>query len=358
MTIPLAHRPAVRLGGIEALRGLAASAVVLCHAARHVDKARGAPGLILAFQAGHAGVDLFFVISGFIILYVHGRDIGRPARLAHYLRRRCSRVLPLYWIALGLTIGMVVAAGHAAPGPLATLRSALLLPSWSEPILGIAWTLQWEMLFYALFAVLIVDRRAGAAMFLVWLASIAAAAVGLRPAWLAPSVCGAYGVEFFFGMAAAHVLRTRTVPAPRLLACAGAAGFLTAMALESAGVLGGFGLRGRFAYGLSAMLLLLGVAALDRAKVTRVPAWLRRLGGASYSIYLFQFVFIGLAWQTLLKAGLTQTLSSEDLFIILAAVALAGGVLANQLVERPLLRGMQRKAGGSGGDGFVSPSLP
>ena len=53
-----------RLMSIEVLRGVAATAVVLCHAARHIDKTFGAPGLIVVFQAGHSGVDLFFVISG------------------------------------------------------------------------------------------------------------------------------------------------------------------------------------------------------------------------------------------------------------------------------------------------------
>lgn len=347
MTLTRQDRPAVRLSGIEALRGLAAVAVVLCHAARHVDKAVAAPGLILAFQAGHAGVDLFFVISGFIILYVHGPDIGRPARLGHYLRRRCGRVLPLYWVALGGTIAISLAAGHAAPAPLDTLWSALLLPSFADPLLGIAWTLQLEMLFYALFAVLVADRRTGTACFAVWLVSLVAAAAAGRPAWLPFSVCSAYGLEFFLGMAAALMLRRWKVPAPRLAAFAGAGGFLTAMALESAGVLDGFGLPGRLAYGLAAMLLVLGVAASNLAGALPVPPWLRRMGDASYSIYLFQFVFIGLVWQALLRAGLNHALSYGGLFTILAAAALAGGLLMAHLVESPLLQATQRKAGAS-----------
>jgi peptidoglycan/LPS O-acetylase OafA/YrhL len=74
-----------RLGGIEALRGLAAISVIFYHVSRHVNQAFGTPGLVAAFQAGHAGVELFFVISGFIILFVHGQDSGRPRRLGHYI---------------------------------------------------------------------------------------------------------------------------------------------------------------------------------------------------------------------------------------------------------------------------------
>jgi len=70
-----------KLTGIEASRGVAATAVVLYHSARHLDHVYGVPGLMRVFQFGHAGVDLFFVISGFIILFVHYGDLGRPERL-------------------------------------------------------------------------------------------------------------------------------------------------------------------------------------------------------------------------------------------------------------------------------------
>ena len=84
---------------IEALRGLAATAVVFYHTARHTDKAYGTPLLRQIFQFGHAGVDLFFVLSGFIILFVHFRDIGQPGRLSYYANRRFTRVMPTYWVA-------------------------------------------------------------------------------------------------------------------------------------------------------------------------------------------------------------------------------------------------------------------
>ena len=156
---PPPERP--RLGGIEALRGLAASAVVLYHAARHVDKAYGAPGLAHAFLPGHAGVDLFFVLSGFIILHVHARDIGVPARLPHYANRRFSRVMPLYWVALCVTILAGSLGGHGWPAPWRVAVSASLLPAHLEPLLGVAWTLQYEIVFYAAFALLVLDRKSG-----------------------------------------------------------------------------------------------------------------------------------------------------------------------------------------------------
>src|SRR5215467_10685301 len=106
---------ATKLSGIEISRGLAASAVVLYHAARHLNQAYGMPTLTSVFQFGHAGVDLFFVISGFIIVYVHYNDIGTPDRLGHYVSRRITRVMPTYWVALAVTTLIAVAGSRGVP---------------------------------------------------------------------------------------------------------------------------------------------------------------------------------------------------------------------------------------------------
>ncbi len=121
--------------------------MVIYHSARHLDHVYGLPGLARATQAGHAGVDLFFAISGFIILFVHGGDIGRPGRFARYAGRRLTRILPAYWVALAVTIGLGVAGSHGFPAVFEVVWSALLLPSDHTPLLGIAWTLQHEIVF-------------------------------------------------------------------------------------------------------------------------------------------------------------------------------------------------------------------
>ena len=330
-----------RLHGIEMLRGLAACAVVLSHAARHVDKAWHAPGLIRLFQPGHAGVDLFFVISGFIILFVHHGDVGVPGRLPNYLGRRFTRVMPLYWVALGLTLVLALAGRHKAPDPVDVLWSGLLLPSMAEPLLGVAWTLQNEAVFYAVFAVLIASRAAGLVLMGAWFCFIVLTSLGMGWPGVAPALGGVFSLQFFMGMGAALLVRRDRVPAPLTLAGTGAALFLLAMAGDSAGVLDGFGGLARLAYGLPATMVVAGLAAAEWAGRLAVPGWALRLGGASYSIYLFQFVFIGAAWQAWLRLGLGPW--REACFVLLAVAALAGGVAASRLVERPLLDLLRRR---------------
>ena len=76
---------ATRLLGIDACRGAAVTAVLLFLATRQLNWAFGVPFLLRAFQFGHAGADVFFVISGFVVLYVHYEHIGTPARLIGFV---------------------------------------------------------------------------------------------------------------------------------------------------------------------------------------------------------------------------------------------------------------------------------
>lgn len=333
-----------RLLSIQALRGVAAFAVVLYHASRHVDQAFTAPDLIRLFRSGHAGVDLFFIISGFIIAFVHHRDVGAPGRVTDYLVRRLTRVFPLYWIALALTVAMDLAGGHMAPTLPSLLWNALMLPTVEEPILGIAWTLQFELVFYAAFAALICSRTAGLVVILSWLMWIVVANSGLvDPGGIAVPLWGFYSVEFFLGMVVAQALRSTRVPMPRVLAAAGGVLFLAAMTLESVDILPGYGVAARLAYGGAAGLLVLGLTAAEQAGQLTTPKWLEVLGEASYSIYLFHFVFVGTAWQFLLKSGADRHVSAIIAFLFLAGAALVGGLVTARFVERPLLRMMRTK---------------
>ena len=159
------------------------------------------------------------MISGFIILYVHYHDINSPPRLRHYIGRRFTRVMPTYWVALALTI-FIAAGGHTElPSVSDLFWSVSLAPSDHRLLLGIAWTLRFELLFYAIFCILILHRITGLIVMGVWLAAIIVVAtghsVGPGPISL---LTGTFNLEFFFGMAAAYTLRNRSIPAPKNVA--------------------------------------------------------------------------------------------------------------------------------------------
>ncbi len=263
--------------------GLAATAVVLYHASRHLDKIYGVPILRDTLQFGHAGVDLFFV---------------------------------------GMT------------------------PSGHNLILGIAWTLRFELVFYVIFSILILNRISGLTVLAVWLAAIVAVAIA-RTALPGPAglLTGAFNLQFFFGMAIAYTLRHSKIAAPRLWLAAGASLFAAAAVAEGMGLLDGYADHSRLIYGIPSALIIFGAAEAGRQGHLIVPAPLRVLGAASYSIYLFQFVFIGVFWQLWLHAGLDRWTPHIASFPLLAGSGIGGGIIMSRWVEHPLIR-LVRGGGG------------
>jgi len=329
-----------KLQGIEAARGVAAALVVVYHAARHLD----ANGLGLPWAAGlerfgHAGVDFFFVLSGFIILFAHWGDVGRPDALPRYAERRCTRIFPLYWPVFAVSLALAVLGSRALrPDAGSLLANFLLLPTAEQPILGVAWTLQHEMLFYALFAVLLVSRPLGLALLVLWVAWVLSVAGGAleRPlGGFGRVALSAYNVQFALGMASAWILRRARVPAAGWVALLGACAFFATGLAESRGSVDGYGDFARLLYGAAAWLFMLGIVERERATGFRVPRLLAVLGQASYAIYLVHLLCIGLAFKLFERIGATA-LHAHVQLALLVALGIAGGVLVSRWIELPM----------------------
>ena len=94
----------------------------------------------------------------------------------------------------------------------------------------------------------------------------------------------------------------------------------------------------RLAYGLPSAMILLGAVEISRRGSSQIPRLLQALGSASYSLYLFQFIFIGLLWKIWLAAGLDTMVSPAVGVAAFATLAITGGIIMSRLVEYPLMR--------------------
>jgi len=349
-----------KLQGIEAARGIAAALVVVYHSARHLDgNGFGLPWAAGIEKFGHAGVDFFFVLSGFIILFAHWEDVGKRSALPRYAERRCTRIYPLYWPVFGFSLALAMLGSRGLRPDVGTLcANVLLLPTQETPILGVAWTLQHEMLFYALFACLLVARVPGLALLSAWIAWGAAVALGwiaAPEASFARTLVSAYNLQFVMGMAAAWVVRRYRLPRPGALASLGALGFFATGIVESRGLLDGYADPARLWYGLAAWLFVVGIVARERARGLSVPSLLAILGKASYSIYLVHLLCIGLAYKLFERVGVTG-LDPRVQHALLIAVGIVSGVLVSKWFEYPLM-GVARRcwARAFGGEQAVRP---
>ncbi len=328
-----------RLTGIEAGRGIAALLVVAMHARGHLLKAFGAFPHQAVFAFGHTGVDFFFVLSGFIILHVHRNDIGRPARLGHYLGRRVTRVLPLYLAVLAVSLTLS-AVRHPLPSPLALVNAALLLPLPLPLPVPVAWTLQHEAVFYAVFAILIVSRRVGTALFGVWLLLIGCDILAVRTGPGIGRLVDLYSpfdLEFFLGMLAANLVHRVRIPYAWTVLLLGVAGFFGLGVAEDLHRVVGPANGTHLGYGLASMVMVLGLVELERQERLPTPRALLRLGGASYSLYITHLLIIGAAWQLLVLCRLDVVLPVWSQFALLVAGAMLAGIVVSRLIEMPLI---------------------
>jgi exopolysaccharide production protein ExoZ len=126
-------------------------------------------------QFGSAGVEFFFVLSCFIISYAHRADIGRPAALPSFVWRRAIRIYPAYWMVfLGVAalVFSVPAFKEGLPqGGIVWIKSLLLVPQdpivvggTGAPLIIVAWSLRYELVFYVAFGLFIISLLVGLAV--------------------------------------------------------------------------------------------------------------------------------------------------------------------------------------------------
>jgi exopolysaccharide production protein ExoZ len=294
-----------KLRSIQVLRAIAACAVVVLHAVPDVHAPAGNAGY------GAAGVDLFFVISGFIMASVaQGRAPGQ------FLRDRLWRIYPLWWIAVLPWLFMVPRR------PIFTLSSLSLWPIYAGgyyvPVLKVGWTLSFELLFY-LGMTLAIATRAVVPLALYALFLMGALTTA-NP--LLHFVGSPMALEFLMGVAVARLPRHRALGSLIPLG-------LFLFALTSPGIgdveasLGPqWALWRAVQWGMPAALIVWGVLSLDRLFDHRRFDLPVAIGDASYSIYLFHpLAAFGLAFA----------------WPIRLATALGTGWAMHLLVERRIL---------------------
>jgi peptidoglycan/LPS O-acetylase OafA/YrhL len=333
---------------IEAARGLAAVMVVLMHAANlmRVEHLSGHVGLGNVFGFGYVGVDFFFVLSGFIIAHVNSAELGHAGSVPHYLWRRFSRVYPIYWVILLLSM-LLTTAGHLVAGKglqwdmgLSDVATTVfLVPGVAEPkYVGVAWSLCYEVVFYSVFCALLLNVRVGTAIFVTWSAYIVAHALGWVATALPLKLSDIQCLQFLFGMAVAALARKYSLRVSVWMLPVAVLAFALAVLLETRGPWKPHSQPGAVLLGLGAAAILLLLVGLERHKALRTPAWLVRIGSVSYSIYLGHILFINTAYWLLLKLHLYHVLPEPLVYGIGVAVGLCCTMLIGHYVELPLVR--------------------
>ena len=336
---------------IQYLRGFAALGVLLYHASQRA----GA-----AFGAGAAGVDVFFVISGFIMWTVSARRATGPG---DFLLRRAGRIAPLYWSVTLLVVGLDLLRPSLFPNMRLdaphVIQSLLFVPHRDPtgaiaPVIVPGWTLNYEAFFYVTFALTLLlpaGRRAWALTAV--LGGLCLLGLFLpRDRWAAAyTYTDPLVLEFVAGAWLAKAAAAGRLGGAAAAWTAIGAGLLILVAVAVAGVdVNGWA---RLLYwGLPAWLIAWGALSLEGGGRMAVFPPLKLLGDASYSIYLAHGLALSLVFR--LIGGLGLPFAAQ--LALAAPFAVLAGLACYVLVERPLLTVFHgRRRSSPGGRRAVAP---
>lgn len=327
---------------LQMARGLAALAVTLFHTSgMFADPRFGFDRPFWAWTArGDLGVDFFFVLSGFIIMMAHHRDIGHPERLGNYAFKRFVRIYPMYWIFTLLVVLGAAAIGGVStvphrPADVASVTTLIRFSGFSTPV-ATAWTLFHEMLFYGFFALLIFRRWLGIVALALWFGTVAVLfhymAFG---AWsFLGTLLSAHNLSFLFGIGAYFL--TSRLGRNGAMACLVAAAGLIVLT---------FWLEGRWGqtdplrlgYNLEFAMLIASVVALERYGRIRESVLLAAIGNASYTLYLCHENIGALALKLAVRVGLARWLDHHVLYCLIVVGIVVFSLVVYRYVEAPLL---------------------
>lgn len=360
MTVePLDNRPRPLLS-VQALRAVAALMVLAYHLVT-----TSAYGWLRSESAGYeiarwieavgfAGVDLFFVISGVVMVYSSYDQLGERREVVPFIKRRVARIYPLYWVCTAAVLAIAwfapsLATREKFDSPVIA-KSFTLWPQSTYPIVAVGWTLTYEMFFYLVFAALIaLPRRVLPLALCLWaIGTLVAFSICDQPEFREsgdghlrlPLYASPLTLEFIAGCligwhARSGLLRGGSAALAVALSMLLLAGYLNIIEPQKFG----YGFWRVATFGTAAALAAYGGIALEHSRKLSIPSALRRCGDASYSLYLTHMYVLWAVAALWPRAG-SATVVDSRITLTLLALAVCGATAAvnYRAVERPLHR--------------------
>lgn len=344
-----------RRAEIQWLRALAACEVVICHSfllTKHITTNAALPAWYQPFSA--IGVELFFIVSGYVICM----RVGAAEKAWPFLRSRILRLYPMYWIFTSLAVVAYLLnsawrLNNFTPDLATLAKSYLILPQMKFPILGVGWTLEHEMIFYGSVAAMLltVGGSTPARLALAWLLAAFGAAGIVFGGVPSPKIAGVPGAgayaalshlfsPFMFAFGFGWMMRAleEMRPFERMLNALPFAAF----ALAAFWLAPDWGLQPIYRIGVAAILFSGFIACRRLFSDNALNRLVWKLGDASFSVYLSHWFILSAAGKLLGHLDVPASLELP-VRIIGIAFSIAVGVAIFIMVEKPLDRWLRRR---------------
>ncbi len=346
-----------KIENIQALRGVAALLVVFFHIMATERKFGNGGAILPSFlEIGNTGVDLFFVISGFIMVTVTRGKFQNFRYTLGFSYKRATRIYPLYWFytALMLVYFLLPQEMFARSREDVDLfRSFLLLPQINMPLLVIAWSLTHEMYFYGIFAVLLLfsEKRftkllAGWAFLVIVVGAVFWSAPSSNFAAAMQLITHPLTMEFIAGCIIAKMVFSGIRAHGLTLLGVGIFILVINRILFNDISIYNSALDGwirLFFNGVPCALIVYGATAAELGAGVKFPKFLQIVGDSSYSIYLSHYMVLsmtGRLWPIIMgRLHINGAGYMDNMFAIagMLFVVLAVGIGSYNLIEKPLL---------------------
>jgi exopolysaccharide production protein ExoZ len=349
------------LMSVQVLRALAATAVLIGHTLSNVGQLErhivGSTTRAFAFPGGF-GVDLFFAISGLIMIISSERLYAKPSSRQIFLTRRAIRLVPLYWVVTIAYVPLLLLGHHGFQGnilkALATSLAFIPYPTYGFdgtdvfPLYTLGWTLNYEVFFYCIFAIFIVlPRREATWAVIVFLVLASVFGLLIQPTntalqfWSQPII-----LEFGFGLLVGALWLTPTRVNWSICVVILICSILVVAAdplrltIKIANLSTANDLRRVLGWGLPAAAILLSVTFLEKEVHFKCLAvrMLGFVGECSYSLYLvhpFALLFLMKLWE---KFALLEAFGIMSLIFSIFVTSYGIAIITHILFEKPLTR--------------------
>jgi peptidoglycan/LPS O-acetylase OafA/YrhL len=332
---------------VQALRAVAALMVVLDHCiigwfTRVLHRSTDS----LFWTNGAAGVDIFFAISGFVMIVQLSGLAKHRKPILLFLQRRVTRIVPLYWLSTTLKVAILVAIPVLANDTRITLHNIIgsylfiFTPDARNdlfPVIALGWTLNFEMFFYVTFAFAMLFKNRIMGVLAGLLGVLAVVGMFYQPTWLPVTrVASPLLLEFLFGTFIGHLAMTRKIPGLLLSGGLLIAGFIALLTIHTP--YGGVQYQWRFIlWGVPAAAIVLGAVGLEEKLGGSIPKWIVSLGDSSYAIYLIQVFVLPCAGIAIARIGLAGGTAACAWIVGGLTLTSLAGEITHRYIEVPIL---------------------
>ncbi|WP_434695316.1 acyltransferase [Pseudomonas sp. Z1-14] len=346
-----------KLDWVQALRGIAALLVVLCHAREYLAGSPNYPIIESVLLPGAMGVDLFFIISGFIMVYSTRKATGTLDDVRDFAIKRFSRIWPTYTVATILWVFIAdvgISYFASTDNWIVFLKSIFFIPVkdmaplYFAPIIPLGWTLNFEMYFYAVFGVSLLFKRFRLIAMITWIGiTVVALPMLTRVFSFSPFTFYTFTpnylnltanpiiLEFVAGALIGYLyLESWAIIKNKVIAInllAASAGFVIWYNYSGPAYL-----HGITNWGASLAVMVLVLAIVSKTVDIKIPAVLAWLGKISFSLYLTHFLTRAVMDHSVAYLGFGQFMHTWGYVVISVVACISMAAISQYLLEQRL----------------------